>query len=114
MWKNMAWVVCVQVFCVQGKKCKGWFQRVVSVHVLTPQIDAILPEIYYVCRLLVCIPAVVILWSIVLAMVYTSCVLGFFSTWFFYLWLQVTTVFKSEIVYSVAGLLAYTFTVTSG
>lgn len=47
-------------------------------HVLTPQIDAILPEIYYVCRLLVCIPAVVILWSIVLAMVYTSCALGFF------------------------------------
>ena len=64
--------------CMQGKKCKGWFQRVVSVHVLTPQIDAILPEIYYVCRLLVCIPAVVILWSIVLAMVYTSCALGFF------------------------------------
>lgn len=66
-------------------------------------------------RLLVCIPAVVILWSIILALVYTSCGLGFlFSAWFFYLWLQVMTVFKPEIVYSVAGLLAYTFTVTSG
>lgn len=48
-------------------------------HVLMPQINAILLEIHLsASRLLVSIPAVVILWSIILALVYTSCGLGFF------------------------------------
>lgn len=103
-------VFCAQNCCMQIKKCKMWFQKVVCVHELTPQIQwyssrnkrhclCLLAGSWFASQLLM-------LWSIILAMVCPSFVVVL--VWFFPLWLRVMALFNPEIAaYSVAGLYLY-------